>query len=500
MEQKRSLMFRLVMILLIMFTGDVLTPLQTHNVHANPAQTIAHTAKIDTYVESLMNKLQIPGVAVGIVKGEQVVYLKGYGISGPNQQPITPQTPFIIGSSSKSFTALATMQLVEQGKINLDAPVQNYLPNFRLADQDASRKILVKDLLHQVSGLSTYDGRRVFSNTIPSIDELIVHLKHTSLTEPVGSTFQYSNLNYDILGGIVQSVSNESYSEYIQNHIFKPLEMRNSFTSTQKAKNEGLATGYQSIFGFMVPMKQPDNPSLLASGYLISSAEDMANYLIAQLNNGRFRHTSIASAESISQMHQPYAPSVSGYYGMGWEIGGNTIHHSGDIESFHSDMILDGDTGIVVLINSQDYLVRGRHLGMFASGINEIMKGQEPSQEGISNISGTYVVIDLICSGIITLMGISIYNLFKWSKKGKTSPFRIFVFITCLLIFNIIIPAAILIIIENYLAPWSMVFSFLPGIGHLMFTLCLLSLCIGIVKVVLLIRKSKLFFVKGVSQ
>ncbi len=108
---------------------------------------------IDTYIADKMLWPRIPGLALAIVKGDQIVYLKGYGQADPSGHPVTPQTPFIIGSVTKSFTALAVMQLVEAGKVKLDAPVQRYIPWFRVADPVISAKITVGELLYQTSGL-----------------------------------------------------------------------------------------------------------------------------------------------------------------------------------------------------------------------------------------------------------------------------------------------------------------------------------------------------------
>lgn len=116
--------------------------------------------RIDAYIQARMEAAGIPGLALGVVYGDQVVYLKGYGVAGPDGRPVTPQTPFILGSTSKSFTALALMQLVEAGQIDLDAPVTTYLPWFRTRDAAASAQITVRNLLHQTSGLPTYEGRQ----------------------------------------------------------------------------------------------------------------------------------------------------------------------------------------------------------------------------------------------------------------------------------------------------------------------------------------------------
>ncbi len=213
-------------------------------------------AKIDAYVEAAMDRLHIPGAALGIVKGDRTVYLKGYGISGPDQAPVTPQTPFVLGSTSKSFTALAVMQLAEAGKIELDAPVQRYLPYFRTADEAASSQITVRYLLNQTSGFSIYTGRKGMVEGDKSIEQHIRDLKDTPLIGPAGSAYQYSNVNYNILSGIVQAVSGKPYAQYVSDHIFKPLAMNHSYAAPEQARNDGLATGYQPVFGVMVPTKQ----------------------------------------------------------------------------------------------------------------------------------------------------------------------------------------------------------------------------------------------------
>ena len=118
-----------------------------------PISNSASYDAIDAYVEGQMRRLNIPGVSLAIVEGDKIVHLRGFGRARPGGEAPTPQTPFFIGSLTKSFTALAVMQLVEAGKIELDAPVQRYLPWFRVADPQASAQMTVRHLLNQTSGL-----------------------------------------------------------------------------------------------------------------------------------------------------------------------------------------------------------------------------------------------------------------------------------------------------------------------------------------------------------
>jgi CubicO group peptidase (beta-lactamase class C family) len=128
-------------------------------VHAASNTGTSDFARIDAYVQAQLDESRMPGLALGIVQGDQVVHLQGFGKADDSGRAVTPQTPFIIGSTSKSFTALAVMQLVEAGKIQLDAPVRQYLPWFRVADTSASAAITIRQLLNQTSGLSTDTGR-----------------------------------------------------------------------------------------------------------------------------------------------------------------------------------------------------------------------------------------------------------------------------------------------------------------------------------------------------
>jgi CubicO group peptidase (beta-lactamase class C family) len=159
--------------------------------------TALDTAKIDVHVEAVMASSRIPGVALGIVHEDRIVYLKGYGDAG-NGGPVTPKTLFDLASVSKPFTALAVMQLMEDGKVDLDQPVQEYLPEFQLADATAAARITVRHLLSHVSGLSTFSGRQHFfseNNSPEALAEYVRDLKDVRPTAPVGSKFQYSNSN-----------------------------------------------------------------------------------------------------------------------------------------------------------------------------------------------------------------------------------------------------------------------------------------------------------------
>src|SRR5215210_2429669 len=185
-------------------------------------------AAIDRYVEEEMREVHIPGLALGIVHDDKVVHLESFGEAGPSGRAVTPQTPFILASSSKPFTALAIMQLSEEGKVDLEAPVKRYVPWFRVADKAASNQITVRNLLNHTSGLpedTSFEPMRSNDMSDDALEERVRTLSDVQLSHHVGATFEYTDANYDVLGLIVQRVAGQSYESYVQKHIFAPLDM-----------------------------------------------------------------------------------------------------------------------------------------------------------------------------------------------------------------------------------------------------------------------------------
>ena len=268
-------------------------------------------AAVDRYVVAEMEARHVPGAALAVVKGSRIAYQRGYGVAEPASRPVTPQTPFVLGSLSKSFTAVAVMQLVERHTLDLDAPVRRYaMAWFSVADPDASRTITIRHLLNQTSGLPERAGIDGLTDGDTSDGALERHVRQLARVRPTSAlgTFQYSNINYDTLGLLVQAATGQPYEAYVRGHVFEPLQMAHSFTSRTAARESGMATGYRLWFG--VPIAAPEVPfvrGMLPSGYLISSAEDMAHYLIAQVEGGRYADRALLSPASIAELHRPAA-------------------------------------------------------------------------------------------------------------------------------------------------------------------------------------------------
>jgi CubicO group peptidase (beta-lactamase class C family) len=319
---------------------------------------------LNAFLEQKHRVLRMPGMAVAVVSDGQVAYLRGLGAAAPGRS-MTAQTPLILGSLSKSLTALAILQLIEADKLALDIPVQEYIPWFRLADAVASASITVKHLLEHTSGISRYDGRVFLAGRGgKTIEQSVRDLRSLKLTKPVGTTYQYSNINYLILGFVIEVMSGHHFGEYIQQHIFTPLGMLQSFTNEDAARWEGLATGHRWWFGVPVPFRAPYLDDALPAAFVAASVEDLAHYVLALLSDGQFDGISVLSPAGIADLFRPQVPiATGGSYGFGWRIdslaGVPIIRHGGEVSNFLAEMVLIPQLklGIIVLMNCNNGLV-----------------------------------------------------------------------------------------------------------------------------------------------
>lgn len=414
-----------ILLALVLSLASATTPATAGNLSADDFTAI------DRYIESEMDAGRIPGLALGIVKGDQILYLKGYGKADETGRPVTPETPFVLGSTTKSFTALAIMQLVEAGKVDLDAPVQHYLPWFRVADAEASAQITIRHLLNQTSGLPYKAGIAYIAkenSQTSALEEEIRALKDVKPNRPVGESFEYCNLNYGTLGLVIESVTGESYEQYVEENIFAPLGMTNSYASYQQAQQHDLAQGYLLWWSMPKPYELIYNRAGLPSGYLVSSAEDMSHYLIAQLNGGRFGDISVLSEAGVADMHFAAAPTTmmgTKAYGMGWFIadmdGESVIWHAGGVANGHSDLILSPETGygIFVVFNSSHILDSAG--SEIAEGVFSMLLGHQPPAPAFRFPTAQVVLLGAV---IIQWMGIVLsLNTFKrWKSQPDSMP------------------------------------------------------------------------------
>ncbi len=370
----RFVLFRLLVLvtaLTVVLTGAAAAALAAPAAGAGAAEL--DPAALDAYIAAQMAKHGLPGVALAVTRGTDVVVLKAYGTAGAGR-PLTPQTPMYIGSQSKSFTALAVAQLAEQGLVDVQAPVQTYLPWFRVAEAEASARITVSHLLHHTSGLSESGFLAVLPDAA-GIEDLTRALASARLTAPVGAKFQYFNYGYDVLAAIVEAVSGQSYERYLQEHILDPLGLTRTYTDPAAAQAAGLAQGYSRFFGFVVPRAQPHRRYEIAAGYIMSTAEDLARYAIALNNDTVYGQARLLEPGGLQRLFRP----VQGY-GWGWFVESGHLYHGGANETFKTfvDLYPAQRLGIVLLINEGYLLDHYLSAEQVFAGVQAIVLGGPP--------------------------------------------------------------------------------------------------------------------------
>ncbi|GAB2965864.1 serine hydrolase domain-containing protein [Micromonospora polyrhachis] len=311
---------------------------------------------IDTVVREYRDATGLPGAAVTVTRGSTVVHAAGYGHT-PAGDPITAHTPMAVASVSKSFTALAVMQLVEAGRVALDGPVQAYLPEFTMADPRAGQ-ITVRQLLNQTSGMSDTTYRSFSRRPVPrSLQEAVATMRTARLAADPGTRWEYHNPNFQVAARLVEVVSGRSFDDYLRQQVFGPLGMTDSRTANVASDLPPSARGHLMILGMAVAVPEP--PAFgNGSGGVLSSAYDMAAWLIAHGNQGRGRNgTAIISPAGLTTLHTP--STVSGSYALGWSIatsasGAPVIEHSGDLftSTAYQALLPASGYGVAVMANT----------------------------------------------------------------------------------------------------------------------------------------------------
>jgi CubicO group peptidase (beta-lactamase class C family) len=367
------------------------------------------------------------------------------------------------------------MQLVETGKIDLDAPVQRYLPWFTLANPQTVAQITVRQLLNQTSGLTQATGWVALANFDDSSDaseNQARELAGFKPSRPAGATFEYSNMNYNLLGLIIEAASGERYADYVQRHIFDPLDMTHTYTSKAAAKQNGMSTGYISWFG--TPVAVPDLPvpnGSLPSGQIISSAEDMAHYLIAQQNGGLYGDVQIISPQGVAEMHAPAVDAITsgvdmGDYGMGWFITpagqGSRIWHDGTAPDYFSYMALlpDQHLGMVLLVNANQMMLNFALLEV-AGGAASLLAGVQP--ESIPWAVVPWSLRAFLLIPVFQILGVffTLRAVHRWRKdvSRRPGPIRKWIFhIVLPMILNLVLVSCALGLVASGVLGFMLLF------------------------------------------
>ncbi len=325
---------------------------------------------LDIFTKKLMLDFDIPGLAIGIVKSDTVYYANAYGIiDSNNQKEIDINTNFGIGSITKSFTALSLAILVNKEKISWDDKVIEYLPDFKLYNENVTRNFTIKDLLTHRSGLGSVSGGILWYHSDYTREEIIEKVAYLKPISDFRYNPAYQNIMYMIAGEIVAKVSGTSWDNFIQKEILEKLNM-NRTTSLSKIRDSLPNTALPYIYNRdfqKIPITQEKGDNIAPAGFIYSNVSDMMNYMQFLLNEGVYNSNTIIKQEVLKELFTPQIifPTLPTHnkftsYGLGWwltpERNYTIIEHSGGIDGMTSNLIMipELDFGVIVLTNTDE--------------------------------------------------------------------------------------------------------------------------------------------------
>jgi CubicO group peptidase (beta-lactamase class C family) len=364
---------------------------------ATPAAAAAPAPDVDSYVRAYLDHTGLPGAAVAVTHGADVVRVAGYGHDAAGT-PITASTRLPIASLSKSMTAFAVLRL----GIGLDEPVTRYLSDFRLADPRGAR-ITVRMLLDQTSGMADSAFPDLKLAQPHSLAEAVTRLRDAPLASEPGAEFHYHNPNYEVAARIVEVVAGQPFAEYLRKQVFGPLGMAASTTVDEPPAD--LSPGYVRAFGIEVPVSEPDWFTGGSHGVL-STAEDLAKWLLAQRDGG-----GVVAPSSVALAHTP-APGRT--YALGWEARDGRLSHTGDWFSHTAaQVLLPGGYGVAVVANTG--MALDNEAELLADGLASVLAGGAP---GVSLPAG--VVADRVLGALVLVVaGLAVLGVRRARRKAR---------------------------------------------------------------------------------
>ncbi|MBV5158982.1 serine hydrolase domain-containing protein [Staphylococcus epidermidis] len=441
--------------------------------HSKNETILTHASQkhIDKMVETAMKKGDIPGLAILIIKDNKIFLNKGYGYANIEKKAkVNPHTQFEIASNTKAFTGYAILQLAQEGKINLNDKVSTFIPGFKMKYEDKERDITIEQLLAQTSGIPGYiTEENRYSKQYDSIENIVNFAKGKRLNHVPGETFEYSNMNYDILGLIIQNVTHQSYTSYIQKHVLAPLKMKHTTFKVNNTKSNNEALGYIWEDNENKVAQPEFNIGDTPAAYMMSSTSDLAKWVQLQIHP-----TSKSQAKLIRQSHQVLSNSLNSEpnadsYGSGWFINtdDHLVFHTGVLDNFSSQILLNirKSYGIVVLANTNSNQVTrlAEHLN------TQIMNNRHYTtiEEKVNQTKDMQLIISTLADIFMVIFSILVFSKILKLREGH-------IFIRkCLrtsIMFSIILLGFVAMNILFYLLPliilgdatWGFVLSWLP--------------------------------------
>ncbi len=324
--------------------------------------------ELDQTVEAVLRGWQIPGMAVTVVKDDQVLLAKGYGLRETSKpERVDEHTLFAIASNTKAYTATAVGLLVQEGLLGWDDPVTKYLPSFRLYDARATEMLSVRDLLCHRAGLGTYAGDLLQMSNYP-VEEVMERVRYIEPAYPFRAGYGYCNLLFIAAGRVIETVSGMSWDDFIRERLFKPLGFVESVTAPRFfGERTNIAAPHEEIDGKVQRVSYREDAGFGAAGSICASVTDAAKWLRLQLGGGVLEGRQIVETDILEETHTahtliPMLPEERRLfptrhftaYGLGWFMndhhGRKVIRHTGGLDGMLSSTVLVPEEGIGIMV------------------------------------------------------------------------------------------------------------------------------------------------------
>ena len=322
---------------------------------------------LSAWIESQMAYAGQPGLSIGIVHDQQLVWAAGFGrASLERDQPATPDTLYRIASITKLFTSTAIVQLRDAGRLQLDDPIVKHLPWFSIAQPYADAPVMtIRHLLTHTAGLPREAGFPYWTDgDFPSLDKVRERLPHQRAALPTETEWKYSNLGLTVAGEVVAAVSGRPYADYVAQHVLEPLGMKRTFVATPPADHPDLAVGYVRRLpgGGRTPAPHTDGRGITAAANMTTCVTDLARFAMLQFREGAAGGAQILKSSTLREMQRPHwvEPDWTAGWGLGFRIlrqnDKTYVGHGGALRGYRTQIQLcpAERIGIVVLTNADD--------------------------------------------------------------------------------------------------------------------------------------------------
>lgn len=386
------------------------------------------SARIDAWVEDRMSARGVPGTAVAVVRGGDVVHLAGYGTADQDGRAVAPDTPFVLGSVSKPFTAVVIGQLVEEGVLSWDEPVWPYLSHLVDEAPAGFETATVEQLLTHTGGLGMSVGTAgavKIHDGPDALDRRVDELLSRPLARAPGEAFEYSNAGPMLLAAVVEQITGRSFAVELNDRVFDPLGMTGSFATADDPRAAAMATGHRQWFGRWRPTELPYDDAGVAMGYIASTAQDLARFMQAHLDGHPAIPATAADVATGTVAQTGWTTTLDAGYGHGWfvdELAGTpVVSHPGSLGHFTAHVLLaphaDG-LGVAVVSNASSFVASSHEAQYDLSlGLTHLLLGEEPPPADPSLLM-TVVVPILLWLIVALLIGAIIRHLARLRLHG----------------------------------------------------------------------------------